>query len=231
MAASTLAETMKTALFDLDGTLTDSRSGIVASLRAALRELGHHPDPNEDLTWVVGPPMEQIVERLLAPYGDTRHTRAVALYRRHYAAGGMFDNAVYPGIPEALAAFRTAGFTLFVATAKRTRFAKPILAHFGLADAFAGIYGTEDSGEFDRKADLIAHVLRQHTVDPVQAVMIGDRLHDIEAAHANGLPAIGVAWGYGGPGELERVGADRIAATPAELLPLAEALLQSGRRA
>ncbi len=212
--------TQKAALFDLDGTLTDSRPGIVASLRAALRELGHAPDPAEDLTWVVGPPMEEIVGRLLAPYGDTRSTEAVTLYRQHYAAGGMFDNAPYPGIPEMLARFAEAGFALYVCTAKRTRFAVPILAHFGLADRFYGIYGTDDTGAFDRKANLVAHILAREPIDPAHTVMIGDRLHDIEAGHANGLPAIGVAWGYGGVEELTAVGADAIAAGPEELLGL-----------
>ena len=217
------------ALFDLDGTLTKSRPGIIASLHAALHDLGHAPDPGEDLTWVVGPPMEEIIGRLLAHYGDTRNAEATALHRQHYGAGGMFENALYHGIPEAIAKLREAGFTLYVATAKRTRFAVPIIRYFGLADAFAGIYGTEDGGVFDRKADLIAHIFNREELPVTGAVMIGDRLHDIEAAHANGLPAIGVAWGYGGRTELTGVGADAIAGRPDELPALALALSQSGR--
>ncbi len=228
--------TVRTALFDLDGTLTDSRPGILASLRAALRDLGHTPDPAEDLTWVVGPPIEDVMGRLLAPCGDDRTLEATALYRQHYAAGGLFDNAPYPGIPEALTAFAASGFSLFVATAKRTRFARRILAHFGMEAAFAGIYGTEDSGEFNRKSDLIAHILRQEKIAAQGTIMIGDRLHDIEAAHANALPAIGVAWGYGGRAELTKAGADALADRPAQLLPLALPLfqrreLQSGKLA
>jgi phosphoglycolate phosphatase len=105
------------AVLDLDGTLTDSRPGITASLRAALHGLGHATDPTEDFTAVIGPPMEQTLERLLARWGDFRVSEAAALYRRHYNETGMYDNSVYPGVAAALAAFSACGWTLFVALA------------------------------------------------------------------------------------------------------------------
>jgi phosphoglycolate phosphatase len=231
LAAPALAEgvvppmTTRTALLDLDGTLTDSRPGIVGSVRAALRSLGHAPDPAEDLSWLIGPPMEQVIGRVLAPYGDTRAEEAVRLYRQHYAAGGMFENAVYPGIPAALEAFAAAGWTLFVATAKRTRFAVPILEHFGLARHFRAIYGSEDGPRLDTKPVLLAHILAEQGFDPARAVMIGDRHHDIEGAKANGMAAIGVAWGYGGGAELAAAGADAVAGRPEDLPALAASLL------
>lgn len=201
-------------LLDLDGTLTDSRPGIVAGIHHALRALGHEPDPAEDLTWVIGPGLEHVIARVLAPYGDDRTALAVAEYRQYYGTVGLFQNAVYPGIPEALASLRAHGFDLLVATAKRTRFARPILEHFGLAASFRGIYGSEDDG-LDSKPELIAHILAREM--PSRAVMVGDRAYDVAGAHANGLRAIGVAWGYGGPGELAEAGVDAMVASPADL--------------
>jgi phosphoglycolate phosphatase len=210
-------------LLDLDGTLTDSRPGIVASYHAALRSLGHEPDPAIDLTFVIGPPPEVIMTKVLAHYGDDRVGEAVTLYRDHYGRDFIFDNSVYDGIPAALDRLAGAGFVLYVATAKRTVFARRILERFGLAARFAGIYGSEPGGALDRKVDLIRHLLAAEALSPAAAVMVGDRSHDIEGAHANGLPAIGVAWGYGGADELRAHRADRIIDRPDQL---ADAVLE-----
>ena len=191
-------------LLDLDGTLIDSRPGIIASIHAALSDLGHTPNPDEDLTWVIGPPLEQVIGRLLQPFGDPRTQHAVDRYRAHYARIGLANNALYPGIRAALHSL-AADHDLFICTAKRTRFAIPILENLGLAALFRAIHGTEDDGRFDHKVTLAAHILATHNIS--RAAMVGDRLHDIEAAVENHLPAIGAGWGYGGHAELTKAGA------------------------
>lgn len=120
-------------LLDLDGTLTDSRPGIISSYHAAIRSLGHEPDLSIDLTFVIGPTPDSIMPRVLAHYGDDRAALAITNYRDHYGRGALFENAVYDGIVEALDALQVAGRTLYVATAKRTVFARRILDHFGLS--------------------------------------------------------------------------------------------------
>ena len=85
-------------LLDLDGTLIDSKPGIVASFNAALVELGHRPDPSFDLTFVIGPVLTDVMGEVLAHYGDTRVDEAVAAYRRHYGAVGLYDVTLYDGI-------------------------------------------------------------------------------------------------------------------------------------
>ena len=209
---------MKAVLLDLDGTLTDSRSGIVASYHAALRDLGHEPNPAIDLTFVIGPPVHDVMAQVLAHYGDDRIAMGVTAYRARYAESGLFDNAVYPGIPEALDALLAAGFVLVVATSKRRDFAERIVAHFGLASRLKAVYGAVDGAGIDHKPELIAHVLRTEGIAATDAVMVGDREYDVLGAHANGLPAIGVLWGYGGRAELEAVAADRLIDAPAELV-------------
>lgn len=211
-------------LLDLDGTLTDSRPGIVSSYHAALRSLGHEPDPAIDLTFVIGPPPEEIMPRVLERYGDDRVTLAVARYRDFYGQGALFENAVYDGIVPSLDRLAADGRRLYVATGKRTVFARRILEHFGLSPRFVHIYGSEPGGALDRKGDLIGHILAEQRLSPGDIVMVGDRIHDVEGAHHNGVPAIGVAWGYGGAAELRAAGADRIVDHPREIAAAVTAL-------
>ena len=209
--------TMRTVLLDLDGTLTDSRPGIVASYHAALRTLGHEPDPGIDLTFVIGPAMQDVMPRVLALYGDDRVEAGIAAYRMHYGAGGLFDNSVYGGIPEALDALVAAGLSLYVATSKRRDFAERIAAHFGLASRVRGVYGAVPGGALDHKPELIAHILATEGIAAADAVMVGDREYDVRGAHANRMPAIGVLWGYGTRAELQSAGADWLIEAPAQL--------------
>lgn len=206
-----------TVLLDLDGTLIDSKPGIVASHHAALRELGHVPDPGIDLTFVIGPVLGDVIGLVLAPYGETRADEAIAAYRRHYAETGIFGVTPYDGVAELLPALKAAGLRVYLATAKRTAFAARILDHLDLARHFDGIYGSEPDGFRDHKPELIADIVRRHAVAPGAAVMVGDRRYDVAGAHANGMRGIGALWGYGTREELEAAGADLLVAGPAEL--------------
>jgi phosphoglycolate phosphatase len=203
-------------LLDLDGTLIDSRPGIAASCEAALRALGHSPDPSFDITPLIGPPLPQVIGRLLERYDDDRVDAGIAAYRAHYGDVGLHQSAVYPGIIAALRVL-AAGAHCFVVTSKRTVFASRIVTSLGLANWFRGVYGTEADGSLDDKADLIAAVLRAEALDPRVTVMVGDRSHDVLGAHANAMHAIGVLWGYGSRMELEAAGADALLDTPADL--------------
>jgi len=223
--------TPPTALFDLDGTLTQSGPGIIASVRRAVATLGHTIDPEEELSWVVGPPLEAIMRRVLEPFGDTRVAEAMAAYRADYGDGGMFNSRVYPGIEAALDGFRDDGWRMFVATSKSSDHARRILNHFRLAGRFEGVYGSDGGATLAHKPELIRHIIVREGLAPERTVMIGDRRYDIDGAKANGVKGIGVGWGYAQNGELHQAGADAIAATPAELLPKAKAQLQNGRSA
>ncbi len=204
-------------LFDLDGTLTDPKPGITRSIQFALTEL-KRPAPSEDeLAIYIGPPLRKSFAYMLETDDSALIEEALRLYRVRYGDIGLFENQVYPGIPELLASAQQAGKRLFVATAKPRQFAQRILDHFALSQYFDVIYGAEFDGRFDNKADLLAHLFATEGIDPASAVMIGDRDADIKAAKANGVASIGVLWGYGPRAELEAAGADAICATPKEL--------------
>jgi phosphoglycolate phosphatase len=207
-------------LLDLDGTLIDSQPGILSSCRAALRALGHVPEPTMDLSAIIGPPVDDVMRLLLEPYGDNRVAEAVAAYRADYGQNGLFKSLPYSGIAEALEGMRRSGARLYLATSKRTSFAVRILEHLGLAAFFDGIYGSEAGRALDHKPELISHVIERHALTQSHCVMVGDRQYDVTGAHANKMRALGVLWGYGSRDELEAAGADDIVSEP-ESLPAA----------
>ena len=217
------------ALFDLNGTLVESGNGIAGAVRRAMATLGHAIDPGADLSWAVGPPLADVFLRLLTPLGaEAALDEAMALYRHEYLAGAAHESPLFAGIVAALDAFRADGWALYVATSKPQHVARMILGHHALTGRFRCIYGAIDDVTLAHKPELLAHILRTESLDARRSVMIGDRSFDIAGAHANGLRAIGVLWGYGGAAELEQAGADAIAGNPGELLERATDLVHSG---
>jgi len=214
-------------LLDLDGTLIDSRPGILASCLAALRALGHQPDENLDLTGIIGPPIEEIMQILLRPYGDDRIDQAVDAYRRHYGESGYLGSVPYPGIGRSLEEMRRAGLRIYLATSKRLLFASRILDRLEFTVTFDGIHGSVPGGALDHKPELLAHVLSEHGLSPHHCVMVGDRRHDIAGAHAVGMRGLGVLWGYGNRDELEAADADGLVEQPADLARVAVSMLNA----
>jgi phosphoglycolate phosphatase len=213
-------------LFDLDGTLTDPRSGITRSVQYALERLGRPVPDENDLLWVIGPPLRQSFVTLLR--SETEADEGLRLYRERYAPTGQFENTVIPGIPALLDALRGDGIRLYVATSKPRVFALSILSHFGLADRFEAIHGSELDGTRADKGDLLAFIVATEGIDASASVMIGDREHDAIGARAVGMPAIGVRWGYGCDRELLDAGVIALVDRPADIGALVRALVPSG---
>ena len=205
-----------TLLLDLDGTLTDPAPGILAGVRVALTAMGREIPPDGDLLSMIGPPIRVSFRRLLGDDGDIEE--GVRLYRAYVAERGLKEAAVYPGILEALAELREAyAGRVFICTAKSQPFAQAVADHFGFSPHLAGVYGAHPDGQFEDKADLIAHMIDTLGIDPATAIMVGDRSYDIAAARKNGMAALGVLWGYGSQAELVQAGAHALCATPDEL--------------
>lgn len=182
-------------LVDLDGTITDPASGIIGSVQYALRTLGANVPAHKDLEWIIGPPLRVVFPK--CGIASDQVERAVELYRENYTAGGMYDATLHDGLEAALRMLKIAGHRLFVATSKPHSFARPIIAHFGLADVFEAVHGAELDGRNDAKRDLIAHILKTHGLQAADCLMVGDTPYDVEGARANGIRTIGVTWGYG----------------------------------
>lgn len=179
-------------IFDLDGTLTDSAAGVVASFRHALATVGAETPTGDLAAQIVGPPIAQTLYSLGL---GQRADEALAAYRADYTSRGWAMNALYDGIAELLADLRTAGVRLAVATSKSEPAARRILDHFGIAAHFEVIAGAD--GNRAAKSEVLAHALSQLGPLPRAVLMVGDRIHDVEGASAHGIDTVVVEWGYG----------------------------------
>ena len=207
----------KCIFFDLDGTLTDSGPGIVASVAYALRKLGVEPPEPEKLRPFIGPPLLWSFAHYYG-FDEDQCREALRLYREYFTAGGMFENSVYPGIPEALERLRAAGLTLAVATSKPELFSRQIVAHFRLDGYFEAVCGATMDETRTEKADVIRYALETVGIPAEEGLMVGDREHDVLGAKTVGVGCVGVLWGYGSREELEKAGADALAETPEEMV-------------
>jgi phosphoglycolate phosphatase len=207
-------------LFDLDGTLTDPKPGITQSVRYALAKFGIPVADLDSLTPFIGPPLLDSFRRTYG-FDEGQARRAVSYYREYFAERGLFENAVYPGIPALLGELRSRGTRLIVATSKPTVYAERILRHFDLSAPFEQVCGSDLDLSRSEKAAIIAEILDQLPGVPRdEIVMVGDREHDVLGARANRVAAIGVTYGYGTVAELEAAEPVALATSVAELAAL-----------
>lgn len=206
---------MATLFFDLDGTLIDSAVGITRCVAHALARLDHPvPDEAELRRWI-GPPLRTSFAPLLRD--EARVEAAVLHYRERFEAHGWAEHEVYAGIGGVVEALHDAGHRLAVVTAKNEPHARKIVAHLPFGGRFDEIVGATEDGRLSHKPELIAEALQRLSLASGQCWMIGDRRMDIEGARHHGMRNVGVLWGFGGEEELRAAGADRLAATPADL--------------
>src|SRR5579859_1847115 len=204
-------------IFDLDGTLTDPGSGIIATLRGVLATLDVKMPPRAQMAWCVGPPLREIFTRLLEPAGKGEMVdQASALYLQNYAHAGALESTVYPGVMQMLTELRGTA-RLFVVTSKNAAAAERILGLCGLRRYFDDVAG---NARLDDKSDAVRDLIERERLDRATTAIVGDRAHDIVAGQRNALYAIGVTYGYGSREELAAAGADLICDNPADLARL-----------
>jgi len=201
-------------IFDLDGTLTDPGSGIIATIRGVLAKLDVKMPPRSELAWCVGPPLREIFRRLLEPAGKgDLADQAAALYVQNYAQTGAAESTVYKGVVPMLTELRGAA-RLYVVTSKNTAAAERMLGLCGLKRYFEIVVG---NGRLDDKSDMVGELIQSERLDRTATAMVGDRGHDVVAGKRNGIFTVGVAYGYGSREELAAAGADRICESPADV--------------
>ena len=209
-----------TVFLDLDGTLTDSRPGILSGMAHALTALGRPTSPGEVPEDVIGPPLYDSFRGI---YGldDGRAREGVRLYREYYSAGGLFENEVYPGVVPMLDRLLAAGLRPALATGKPHEYAERIVSHFGLASGLSAVFGAEFDGTRGNKAELLAYAMDALSLTPGECLMVGDRRYDIEGALAVGITPIGVLYGYGDRRELLEAGCRHFAETAEDVARIA----------
>lgn len=207
-------------LFDLDGTLTDPKIGICTSVQYALEKMGIVEEDIDKLEPFIGPPLDESFKEFYG-FDDDQCKQAIAYYRERFSVTGLFENEVYPGIPELLRDLKKKDRVVAIASSKPTEFVERILEHFEIRQYFDFVVGATFDGTLSKKEDILNEALRQMFEDAEpdyeDTVMIGDRKFDIEAALKIGTHNIGVSYGYGSREELEEAGADRIVNTVAGL--------------
>ena len=220
-------------LFDLDGTLTDPKTGITRCVQYALKDQGIEVENPDELKCYIGPPLDESFQRFhnMTPENAWR---AVEKYRERFRDVGIFENKVIEGIRFCLETLKAAGKTLALATCKPEVFAVRILEHFDLSGYFTVAVGSELDGTRKYKSEVTEEVFaRLNRIDSSEditqetlyemkadAIMVGDRREDINGAHDAGIEAVGVRFGYARENELEEAGADYIVDSVEQLTAL-----------
>jgi len=213
-------------LFDLDGTLVDSRPGIVAALNATLREMGEPELPEAALVPRIGPPIHDTwAELLRRPVEEIEDV--VVAYRERYATLMLDGTSVYPGVVRLLEQLSAESHLMAVATSKAQPMAVALLEHLGLDRFFAAVRGPVPPSTEEKPATVGRALEALGLATGKGAVLVGDRHHDVTGGHVHGLAVIGATWGYGSLEELDAAGAEAIAAEPAGVVPLLHGLARA----
>ena len=212
-------------IFDLDGTLIKSEEGMYDSITYALERSGVHPGDRKDMKRMIGPVLWESFQKFYNMSAEEAD-RANALFVEAYEREGIYNASVYEGVEQMLQSLRDAGRILLVVTAKPRDMAEIVLNHTGINQYFQAVIGPAredkktDKGSLLRKAlDFLAKTRTDHFIKE-QAVMVGDRMFDIDGAGEAGIHSIGVLYGYGDRQELVDAGATWTANTPAEVVEL-----------
>jgi phosphoglycolate phosphatase len=213
---------MRSVIFDLDGTLTDSKPGILGCLINALE--AHRIAWTPPLDWFIGPPADQSLRRLMPDADEARRAALLHDYRLCYDATGWAENSVYPGVHEVLQRLQEWGWQLFVCTSKRDDFALRVLDKFDLSRYFRAVYADTAGSLHHTKTALLRRLLEEQSLNPATTFMVGDRNFDVEAARTNGVTSIAVTYGYGTSEELASARPDHTCKKVDDLLPLFSAL-------
>jgi phosphoglycolate phosphatase len=183
-------------LIDLDGTLTDPKAGIIGCVQYALEAMGQEAPEANDLLWLIGPSLQTSFETLLDGSGLDAN-EAIKVFRKRFGSVGLFENKIYQGVPEFLAEQKNANKRLFIASTKPQIYIDRILKYFEIRHFFESVYGSELDGTRSIKSDLLRYIFSKLMFKANETVMIGDRIHDIEAAKCVGVSSIWVDYGYG----------------------------------
>jgi phosphoglycolate phosphatase len=212
LAADCAAPRYSPVLWDLDGTVIDSGREIIQRVRRVVDEFGYAPLSDRQLRSFIGPPL---IESFITTVGMSREDAERATLRSREIARAQAPDylvSVIEGMPEVIADLQRAGVPQAIASSKGQWLVEAVLDHFGLLNSFAVVSGADPQAGRTEKEEVIAHALSwfdRHDVSRSSAIMIGDRIHDLEGGHQHGLPVVIVEWGFGDgeatPGALARV--------------------------
>ena len=207
------------AVFDVDGTLVDSRATIQEAVEHGFRHAGHEPPPYEAIRQIVGLSLAPALAQLAPDLDEAEKALLVEGYRDHFwqiHQDPDFVEPLYAGAAETLDRLRADGWLIAMATGKSRRGVETVVRKHKWADLFDSLHCAEDGPGKPDPAMLI-EAMRVLHARPEATIMIGDTAHDIRMAKAAGVYAQGVAWGFHTAVEVAEVGADDVAMVWADL--------------
>jgi len=185
---------LKNVIFDVDGTLVDSKRDIAAAQHWVLQQLGVHTYAPEDLYPLIGKSLTETFAALLPTDLQHRIPEAAELYKAQYPPRALLTTALFPGVQETIEALRARGIRLATATTKLSAGTRRVLTHFGIAQHFAQIQGSDDM-PFKPDPFIITKILEDQSWEKSETLMVGDTDNDIFAGKRAGTPTCGVTYG------------------------------------
>jgi phosphoglycolate phosphatase len=203
------------AVFDVDGTLVDSRESIHQTMTLAFEALGLAPPAYEATRRIVGLNLAEALDQLAPDLDPAGRRRLVEGYRAAFQAlhrDPAYIQPLYAGAAETLARLRGEGWAVAMATGKSRRGVETIVRMHGWADLFDSTHCADD-GPGKPDPAMLVEAMRVLSADRAETVMIGDTAHDILMARAAGVRSIGVTWGFHTAAEVAAAGADEVVET------------------
>lgn len=186
----------KLVIFDVDGTLLNTTEGVLSSVNYTIHKAGLRPLENDVLEQFIGPPIQDSFAKF---YGITQKEKLqelAGIFRNQYKNVDLLKAVPYEGIYEVFDVLKENGLKIAVATYKRQDYTDIILHHFGFDQYTDVIYGADHENKLKKK-DIIELCLKKTGIAPKEAVMIGDTVHDAQAASALAMDFLGVTYGFG----------------------------------
>lgn len=188
-------------IFDLDGTLINSKLGLENSLNYMLNRMEIDLNGSAFIDQLIGPPIQDGLKKALG-FDDKQVDLGVKLFREYYSQRGLYEGELYPGVLELLDELHSNGRQLYLATSKQDQFVATVIRHYELDRYLTDSQGAGDGGSHT-KAELISKLMdRNRLVPSTDVVMIGDTRFDIVGGQANEISTIAVGYGFGNSDEL-----------------------------
>ena len=213
---SKLTKQYKYIIFDFDGTINNTSPGIYSTFTKVLAHFGVDASA-VDLSRHIGPPLNDSYTHLV---GAEKCNQAIALHKKVFAEDNAAENSfLYDGIVDVLTKLRQSGkYTLAIASSKYQPHAIESLKYHKIEEYFDSVYGQTEQRGF--KAEVLRQLIEDNGWDKAKCLMIGDTLHDVEGAHANGIDVVAVTYGFGKVDELRAANPIALCDTPKDILDL-----------
>jgi phosphoglycolate phosphatase len=197
------------AVFDIDGTLVDSRAIITSCMDSAFEAVGLPAPGYEKTRRIIGLSLPVGLDILAPSADDALRARLLDGYREIFMerrTNPAFASPLYDGAAELLSTLRAQGWVLGIATGKSRRGLDAMMDQFGWQDIFA-THWCADDGPGKPHPHMVLENIRAVSAAPARTIVIGDSEHDMAMAVSAGTTAIGVTWGFGTRGEMLAAGA------------------------